>query len=374
MAVGTRILRYLGLCVALLPFGTIATARTIHVAPSGGDYDSLSVALFAAVDGDSVVIAHGVYVEDWHRPEVVLVERKQLTVLGDSDTPEAVTVTGFRIWFRSCDGTRVEGIRFFRNPGPLVFAGGSASVTNCVFEENEGRYQCGAVSFGGALGSDVLISNCSFIRNVGQNPLCDAGGISAGSGRAVVEDCLFYGNRTPGMGGAIYSEAFTEIRRCTFLSNRAANGAAVAHLYGRFSMEQCTLWNNVVTGTGAALYTRTDQWSLTRSIIAGTRRGSGVLCDDYGPVECSDFWDNEAGVGCQALASEGNVFEDPMFCDEAVGDVGLRAGSPCLREEQNGVACGPIGAFGAECGVTPVEPMTWGRIKSSYVSPAQDVK
>ncbi len=56
---------------------------------------------------------------------------------------------------------------------------------------------------------------------------------------------------------------------------------------------------------------------------------------------------------------------DPFFCDWAGDDFTLRADSPCAG--QNNPPCGQIGAWGVGCEApTPVERVSWGRIKAMY--------
>lgn len=62
----------------------------------------------------------------------------------------------------------------------------------------------------------------------------------------------------------------------------------------------------------------------------------------------------------------GNIWTDPLFCDPENYDVHLKVNSPRLPGEHSGHACDLIGACGSNCGDTPVEVSTWGRIKHSY--------
>ena len=53
----------------------------------------------------------------------------------------------------------------------------------------------------------------------------------------------------------------------------------------------------------------------------------------------------------------GNISEDPLFCDPPSLDLRLHVDSPCAAE---GV-CGLIGAWPVGCGPAPVEETTWAR-------------
>ncbi|HYW68454.1 MAG TPA: hypothetical protein VE960_02530, partial [bacterium] len=61
-----------------------------------------------------------------------------------------------------------------------------------------------------------------------------------------------------------------------------------------------------------------------------------------------------------------NIFEDPLFCDDTVGDYSLCGDSPAYDENNQWLAS--IGAYGwgcEPCG-SPVEASTWGRVKALY--------
>jgi hypothetical protein len=67
------------------------------------------------------------------------------------------------------------------------------------------------------------------------------------------------------------------------------------------------------------------------------------------------------------LGIDGNISQDPLFCDPAGGDFTLCADSPCAAD--NNPACGQIGALPVgcgPCGTTAVETTSWGAIKTLF--------
>jgi hypothetical protein len=83
-------------------------------------------------------------------------------------------------------------------------------------------------------------------------------------------------------------------------------------------------------------------------------------------VTCSCIYGNELGdwVGCIADEDSvnGNICEDPLFCDIAGEDFMVEDCSPCL-----GVCVTGIGAYesGCACGAATM-PTTWGGIKAEF--------
>ena len=68
-------------------------------------------------------------------------------------------------------------------------------------------------------------------------------------------------------------------------------------------------------------------------------------------LTCCDIYGNAGGdwVGCIAdqYGINGNISEDPLFCDLPGGDLHLNENSPCAAPQQP--TCGQIGALGIGC-------------------------
>jgi len=84
-----------------------------------------------------------------------------------------------------------------------------------------------------------------------------------------------------------------------------------------------------------------------------------TCCDLHGNAGGDWVW----GIGDQ-FGLNGNIREDPLFCDPENGDFTLDCNSPCAAE--NSPECGQIGAWPVGCGPTPVMDTTWGAIKSLF--------
>ena len=109
---------------------------------------------------------------------------------------------------------------------------------------------------------------------------------------------------------------------------------------------------------------------LENTIIAFSTEGGSVTCTgspSSPALTCCDVYGNAGGdwVGCIAdqFAVNGNISEDPLFCDAENGDLHLDCSSPCVY----GYGCGQMGACGIGCGgPSRIQPATWGSIKAIY--------
>ncbi len=285
---------------------------------------------------------------------------------------------------------------------------GVDSVSGCVFERNVGAG--GAVyalnrpgvivdcSFTDNLGGGVFwegrplsVSDCEFINNdIGLKlQECEAmvrdvvfagnvnaqkpgGGISS-DGSGLVTDCLFLDNTARHGGGVYCSDGGIDLVDCTFIRNRATSGTgggAISGWNADFTTEGCTfIQNSAASGNGIGLI-EFGSATLHRSIFSFGTMGTAISCAPSGNITltCCDIYGNTGGdwVGCIAdqYGQNGNISEDPLFCDMAGENYTLHADSPCAPEHSGG--CGLIGAQPVGCGVTTVVPTTWGGVKKAY--------
>jgi len=98
--------------------------------------------------------------------------------------------------------------------------------------------------------------------------------------------------------------------------------------------------------------------SIGNTIIAFSQQSEAVACttESYTIVTSSDIYGNAGGdwTGClvDQNGTNGNMAEDPLFCDVGSFDFHLDAGSPCA--EGNNPIYGQIGALPVGCGLTSV--------------------
>ncbi|MBN1975531.1 MAG: S8 family serine peptidase [Sedimentisphaerales bacterium] len=172
-------------------------------------------------------------------------------------------------------------------------------LTGCTFIENKAiEYDGGGIynDYG-----DPMISNCSFIDNSAGDwagAFCNYGSYDA-----ILANCIFNGNTADSAGGAMYNEeSFASITNCTFASNNAAHGKAIAcdsySWYGYGSM---------LTITNCIIWDGSDSiWNNDNSLIE---------------VAYSDIMKS----GNSVWPGEGNINKDPEFADPNNGDYHLKS-------------------------------------------------
>jgi len=245
-------------------------------------YATIGEAIFAARDGDTVLVSPGTY------HEVLDFSGRAITVRSFAG-PEATTIDGSElgrtvVTFATREGpdSQLEGFTItggVGSPGALgeVSVGGGVYVYNatptirdCVIEENEavmggGLYATSegltlerctfrhnqASQSGGGMRFDgwsftptVTVADCVFSENTGTGmTLYDvstatidrsyvlgnsASGIYAFSAGLTVRNSVFVGNRSGSYGGALQvrRDWFTDVINCTFANNTAREGGA----------------------------------------------------------------------------------------------------------------------------------------------------
>lgn len=174
----------------------LAQADEIHVP---GDWDTIQEAIFAATDGDEVIVADGVYTGLFNKN----IDFGGLAITVRSENgPENCTIDC------EMDG---RGFQFRFGEGPDSIARGFTIVNGSA--ERGGGIWCDT-------GSSPTIDNCVFKGNVAG----DGGGAYFISSATIV-DCTFVGNSASDSGGGIASgdDGTLSISRCTFSGN-VANG------------------------------------------------------------------------------------------------------------------------------------------------------
>lgn len=202
-------------------------------------------------------------------------------------------------------------------------------LERCVFEDNwtDGGFR------GGTIHLDETITHmtaCTFRGNfnVRVNPITSA---IEGSGTVTVEfesghefrNCLFANNIAGFVGGLELIQAQAVSTNCTFVDNRSASpfpaASGIALGTSTLEMANTILWNNRV-GVGVD-----DELSGAGGESAQISLFNSALSIDHSLVE---GW---SGV----LGGVGNVGEDPLFVDEASGDLRLMTGSPAIDSGDN---------------------------------------
>ncbi|MCK4413793.1 MAG: right-handed parallel beta-helix repeat-containing protein [Candidatus Eisenbacteria sp.] len=420
----------------ILTFAMAATGETYQVSPDGGgDYPTIQAAIDAALDGDTVELTAGTFIDDGNRDIDYL--GKAITVRSQDGNPQACIIDcqgserkphrGFHFHSAEQDGSVLTGVTI-RNgwatlpphggailceegSSPLITScvfsgnrysavycceGSSPAITACVFTQNEAQEGGGLYSEasspsvshcdfiqnsaewnGGAFlgsASSATFSNCRFVRN---SSAYSAGAVCFfyGSEPAFV-DCLFEENATSSSGssGAVQFFCFVTgtLDGCTFVGNSAGTAGSIVST-GKMShtiVTGCTFWGNSVP-SGAIVSGGELDVTIDNTIIAFSLEGQAISAGEHTvALTCCDLYGNAGGDWVGGIADQyginGNISEDPLFCDPAAGNFTLQACSPCTPFSPPNSECDLIGAWPIGCAGTPVTSITWGGIKGLF--------
>lgn len=323
-----------GILCGLLILASTASGVTVHV-PSE-EAATIAEALALPVV-DTIILEPGIH------PGHDLVLGGPLILRGATGNPADVVIdaegAGRVFEILEHPGVFLEGITLRNGRGLDADGRGGGILSFCHFLSlTDVRIEdCVAASGGGLhVHGPTLRTSLTRVTITGCEALASGGALFVANGAVqfTVAGSTLAGNSAGGSGGAV-SVSYTDVRfdRTTIAANQAPLGAALA------------LWD------GADV-------NLDRCLLALNEGGAAVLRDNASLVDpmCCDIALNPGGDWTGPLAGwvgvDGNISEDPQFCDPGSGDWSVADSSPCAAD----AACGGIGAWEADCGPTPNEP------------------
>jgi predicted outer membrane repeat protein len=299
-------------------------------------------------------------------------DASDVQIIGCSFTGNTGYVGG-AVYSRGESSSAIQGCTFSGNSanegGGAVHgnSGSSLTIEECIFSGNSAGVDGGAVH--GWHNTSIILRDC----RVSENTANAGGGLLSRGGSAIVENSTFFGNVAVSTGGGVFAIAssFT-CEGNTFsdnLANTYAGAICLSHLTTT-SMTSCTIAGNAAPCGGGLHLETSATLLLERSIIAFSTDGQAIHSWSGGgiDVECCDLFGNEGGdwVGWveHHYGMNGNISEDPLFCDPGFHDFRLDCQSPCAATQQP--ECDLIGAWPVGCGSTTVEKTTWSSLKALY--------
>lgn len=171
---------------------------------------------------------------------------------------------------------------------------------------------------------------------------------------------------------------------CTLTGSSSLNGGGACHNYqGSMLLSNCTLVNNAAeAGPGGHYLAVQGTLTATNTIFAFSPNGEAISCSEVAPVSltCCNIHGNAGGdwVSCidNQYGANGNISEDPLFCNRVGGEYQLEEGSSCAPYTPPNAECDLIGAWPIGCVPTSgivdndCEPKlistSWGSIKARH--------
>ncbi len=337
------------------PWGDAATFFLVppEVVRVPQDQPTIQAGIDAARDGDTVLVASGVYTGSGNKH--LEYKGKQIVVASENG-PELTIVDceedGRGFYFRDNEDTSCVLIGFtVRNGsmgpehgGALRVQNSAPKIVNCILESNR-------ADNGGAVYLNTVPG-------------------------MVFEGCKFVGNSAKGGGGAVFAQygyPSAVFRRCLFSYNTAQGGAAViADDNSRLAWENCTFAYNSATSGGGIIQAEPGcDLTLNRSVMAFNQPGYAVLCQNpiNVDVECCNIYGNGSGDWEYCLAGfdevPGNISADPLFVDSEENNFNVKCSSPCLWFSN---PCGvSIGAFERGCNLPSASDIVIGEEGNEHV-------
>ena len=297
-----RILIFICLC---LTFVIPSRARTITVDDDGpADFNNIQAAIDDANEGDTIILADGVYTGQGNRDIDFL--GKAITIRSNNPNEPAVVDSTII----DCQGTEQDRHRAFYfhtgegldsiiagltitngygqdedvhssymfSAGGAIFCigssptivhcqvihnyagfkgggfyieNGSPKITNCAFTDNSSTY--GVAIFN--RNSNATVTNCTFTANSTNSPNSGGGaGIYNMYGSPKINNCTFHGNFSQELGGGIKNdESRATITNCIFVENSADSGGAIHNTEGSPTIANCTFSANSARERGGAM-------------------------------------------------------------------------------------------------------------------------
>jgi parallel beta-helix repeat protein len=358
------------------------------------DFPTIQQAIDAATATDRVVVGPGTWTENIAMKDsvdVVSTDGAAATTIEGSGAPQTVdaqmvtaTLTGFtitggdspttgggiRIWDSSdvtVEDCIVTGNNADGQGGGISIRDSQATVTGTTVTANTADGG-GGIFIEGAVAGDVTISSCTVNGNTATS---GGGGLLADNGDFTLTQSAVYDNTTAGVGGGIALDSSDpSITFCSIYLNTAVDGGGISfHNQSGGTLESTTLYMNNAPIGGAVSCTNGSSPTIAQTIMASSVTGGAMNCAQVSTpdVSCCLFWNNTGGDALCGNDGGSNQVADPEFCrvqPEVDGFFGLQEDSAAAAA--NSLCQLLIGEADVACGLSPVEPSTWGRVKNRY--------
>jgi hypothetical protein len=334
--------------LVLLIVPDLVSAATLRVRKDGsGDYLTIGGAVAAASPHDVIEVGPGTYKEQVD----VLVPLAFVSTAGAAATIVDGEALRYTMWFRGGVGSSADGFTFahgqnFSGGGAIrAQAGATATLKNCIIENNHSDYDGGAL-FTRDSGSFLDVYDCVIRYNRAEHN--GSAGIAILGSRINYTRCTFYGH-TCGLqnAGTSCDHSSMDIKQCLYYGNSSDSFSPIYYYESVGSVDQSTIYGNY-GGTWGGVTIHSSTVNVTHSIIGGNTGGYGlVFLGGSGTHTCNLYFNNNLGdVGFDAMQPSESV-GNPLFCDAASADYHVGPSSPAAPSHNS---CGVLlGALGVSC-------------------------
>jgi len=373
------------LIISLLLFVTVSYATIINVP---ADYATIQAGIDGAIDGDTVLVAAGTYVENInYNGKDIVVGSLYLTTQDTSYISLTVidgNQNGSVVTFENSEDSTAVLTGFTITNGSSDYGGGifcswsHSRIVNCIIISNS------AVRGGGIScdNSSPIIENCS----ISNNSASYGGGIYCYYSSPRISYSIMSNNST---GAVLLYTSSPEISFCRITNNMGGPGITIHaqsspiisnSLISDNSGDGCRftngsypdfinclisnnsgdgLWSSsagaditnctIAYNAGDGVYTQASSVFIHNSILYGNNEFQIYVWSPPLPqISYSDVEDkNSGGVHGGVDWGQGNIDADPFFCEPGLGDYTLAANSPCVGSGEN---LANMGAFDVGCG------------------------
>lgn len=296
-----KVIKYLVSLGMICVFGGVAFGDIIHVP---GFQPTIQAGIDAAANGDTVLVADGVYTGIGNRD--LDFGGKAITVQSENG-PENCIIncesSGRGFIFQNGEGSSsvVSGLTIINGRGDgagILCDASSPTITNLYINSNDAHSGTGGIAclnassptikdsiiadndgygvggIGCYSGSSPTISDCTINNNRASH---GGGGIRCVDSSPNITGCIINGNQAGGDGGGILSRGSSAIiNDCTISNNSADRGGGIQVDNGTPTITNCVISGNESETTGGGIAVNNGFPTITNCIISSNRANSSL--------------------------------------------------------------------------------------------------